>query len=79
MSDIHKKITTESKQQIELFLEKTIDYALRHIEKISEIEKYPVAERNVRLQRLQAWQSYVEFQQHTLRELRAGKLDGWFG
>lgn len=68
----------EAKKVVLSFLEKTIAYAEKHIEKIKDLSQYPEEEQILRQKRLEAWQSYVEFQKHTIKEIQAGKLDDWF-
>lgn len=67
------------KKLVEDFTSFTITYAQTHIQKgQKEISDLADEQLQERLTRLQKWIGYVEFQEHTLGELKGSKLDNAF-
>jgi len=61
------------------FVEQTMDYARNEIEvRTAEIQTLPDDQKGERVRRLYQWISYLEFQEHTLKELSGDKLDRFF-
>ncbi|MES0490521.1 MAG: hypothetical protein ABUK01_11040 [Leptospirales bacterium] len=67
------------KELLKTFVEQTVDYAEQHIKQrqeelslVSQEDKDEIAKRQ---ERLAKWNSYIEFQDHTLEELSGEKLN----
>ncbi|MDH4262361.1 MAG: hypothetical protein OEV78_04875 [Spirochaetia bacterium] len=64
------------KKLLKDFIGQTVKYANEHIKmRQSELALKNVSELETSCSRLLKWLSYVEFQQHTLKELESDKLD----
>ena len=75
------------KKLVASFIQKTIHYSEKHIqqrtrelnETLSDMTDTPGSEEIIdKKKRIEMWKSYIEFQNHTLTELKSDKLNDFF-
>jgi|GEM_PF-3395114 len=78
--DTFKSAPLEFKKKlISDFIENTLQYADAHIKtRQEELPHTPASQLEEKAHRLLKWLGYVEFQKHTLAELKTDKLDDFF-
>ena len=64
------------KKLIAQFIQKTREYAEDHVAlRITEIQNADRIETEQKINRISKWFAYVEFQEHTLKELQSENID----